>query len=343
MKARNAMGHFMKTLVKVITLLLLTINLSYGQTTSDRKFLDKIVFGYTTRWDVEQLLGKGKYLTNKIINPDNEEDLNKPGYTSSNGLEYSKLGLLFVCADDSELITEVRFIKPYRGILEVSDTIEVGKTKLFKIVPQIKNFKVTTSIASNYWSFSYGNYMFYVRKSEEDRKDYFFSSYQKNSFKENLEYYGNRPVSIITYSIENKNNDLEEKELIKNNLHFIKPMYQPKNETHLNCYEYGWPDNLPSLFIPFYAMTGGSKSQKIKEGYWKEYSSRHKIIYEGTFKNNKKVGVFKYYDRNGNLLSTKTYSRSYWKWILLGSLLFALPVLVLILKKKKNVTRKPFL
>ena len=176
------MWHFMKTL-KIIILFILTINFSYGQLSIDKNLLDKIEFGYTTRWDIEQLLGKGKYLTNKIINPDNEEDINKPGYQSSNGLEYSKLGLLFVCANDGELITEVRFIKPYKGILDFSDTIEVGKTKLFKIFPQINNFKVSTSITSNYWSFPNGKYMYYIRKSEKDKKDYFFSSYQKNSFK----------------------------------------------------------------------------------------------------------------------------------------------------------------
>ena len=80
-----------------------------------------------------------------------------------------------MCADDGELITEVRFIKPFRGILDFGDTVEVGKTKLLKIFPQINSFKVSTSDASNYWSFPNGKYMFYIRKSEEDKKDYFFS------------------------------------------------------------------------------------------------------------------------------------------------------------------------
>ena len=110
-------------------------------------------------------------------------------------------------------------------------------------------------------------------------------------------------------------------------------MYKPKNETHLNRYKYGWPDNVPSLLIPFYAMTGGSKSQKIKEGYWKEYSPRHKLIYEGTFKNNEKIGVFKYYDLNGKLTSTKEYSTSYWIWIVITALVFA--TIFLIRRKSK--------
>lgn len=323
--------------LKILLLLILFLNLSFGQVRVDKSFIDKIEYGYTTRWDVEQLLGKGTYLTNKIINPDNEADINKPGYKRSNGLEYLKLGLLFVCADDGELITEVRFIKPYKGILDFSDSFEVGTTKLLKLFPQLNTFNVSTSDASNYWSFSKGNYIFYIKKSEEDKKDYFFSSYQKNSFQDNLAYYGNQPVSIITCTIENKNTDVEQDEFVKNNLHFIKPLYQAKNDTHLNCYTYGWPANLPRIFIPFYAMTGGSKSEKIKEGYWKEYSPRHKIRYEGSYSANEKIGVFKYYDLNGTLLSTKKYSTSYWNWITISLLLLIL--LFLIRKKRKRLNK----
>ncbi len=159
----------MKTL-KTITLLFLTINLAYGQVSIDRNFPDKIEFGYTTRWDIEQLLGKGKYLTNEITNPDNEQDLGKQGYGSSNGLAYLRSGLYFVCSDDGELITEIHFEKPYRGTLNFNDTIEVGKTKLGYVFPEINSFKVSTSSAGNYWSFANDKYIFYVRKSEEDKK-----------------------------------------------------------------------------------------------------------------------------------------------------------------------------
>ncbi len=108
----------------------------------------------------------------------------------------------------------------------------------------------------------------------------------------------------------------------------------PKNETHLNCYKYGWPENLPRFLIPFYAMTGGSKSHRIKEGYWKEYSPRHNLIYEGEFKHNKKVGEFKYYDINGKLESIKKYSNAYWVWITVTIVLFS--TIIFIWKKRKN-------
>lgn len=296
----------MKTL-KILVLFILTTNLSFGQVSINQVFIDKIEYGYTTRWDIEKLLGKGVYLTNKIIEPNNEQDLGKQGYGSSNGLAYLKAGLIFVCSEDGELISGIRFQKQYKGLLDFNNSIEVGKTKLGKLFPELKSLKVSTTEASNYWLFTKGKYIFYIKKSKEDKKDYYFSSYQKNSFKDNLDYYNNQPISIATINIENKNNYFEGYEIIKKDLHYIKPMYKPKNENHLNCFRYGWPDNLPSLLIPFYAMTGGSKSKKIKEGYWKEYSPRHTILYEGTFKNNKKIGLFKYYDINGKLKSSVKY------------------------------------
>ena len=83
--------------------------------------------------------------------------------------------------------------------------------------------------------------------------------------------------------------------------------YAPKNVKHLNCYEMGWPNNIPTIFIPFYAMTGGGKSEKIKQGYWIDYAPNHKISWEGSYKDNQRIGVFKFYDSNGNFINTETY------------------------------------
>jgi hypothetical protein len=178
--------------------------------------------------------------------------------------------------------------------------------------------------------------MFYIKKSPKDKQDYYFTSYKKNSFKDNIEYYKKQPINIVTITIEDKKKYFEKNEIIKNDLHYVKPMYKPKNETHLNTYRYGWPDNIPSILVPFYAMTGGSKSQQIKEGYWKEYSPKHLIKYEGEFENNKKIGIFKYYDLNGKLIEIKKYSRTYWNWIIASLLIFS--VIYIIRRRKKNVT-----
>jgi hypothetical protein len=311
----------------IIALSILSINLSSGQIVADDKLLiDKIEFGYTTRWDIEQIIRNGEYIDNKILNPDHEQDIGKKGWVHKNGLFYPKKGLLFICDEDGEHISNIRFLKPYIGEFGLNTKLKIGSTELGTVFSNIDTFKVGTTLASNYWSFSYDKYVFYIKKHDKTK--------YKESFNDNLEYYKNQPICIIEIDLKDYsyNNDV----VTKGNIPCIKPIYSPKNEMHLNCYEVGWPKSVFWLFIPIYAMTGGNKSEQIKQGYWKEFSPKHLMISEGEYKNGKKVGTFKYYDKYGRLKRTEKYNSFSWTWIIVSIIIVLFSFLIL--KNKKNAT-----
>jgi hypothetical protein len=319
-------------------MLLISISFTYGQQKIDQVFINKIDFGYTTRWDIEQLIGKGEYLKNQITGVDNEQDYGKKGYTQYNGLKYAKTGVTFVCADDGEKISSIRFTKPYIGNFVSNKIIEVGVTKIKDIFPRIDTITTNTTGASSYLSFQQNGFFFYVEKPNEDKNKKIYSDVPE--LKDNLDYYNNQPIKIITIEKWNYDSSNFEPIGIGNGLLGIKPIYAPKNVKHLNCYEMGWPNNIPTIFIPFYAMTGGGKSEKIKQGYWIDYAPNHKISWEGSYKDNQRIGAFKYYDSNGNFINTETYKPfpSLAPYIYA---IFGIIILWLIIKKirvKKNVT-----
>lgn len=47
-----------------------------------------------------------------------------------------------------------------------------------------------------------------------------------------------------------------------------------------------------------------------KQGYWRKYYDEGKLRYEGNFKDNNAIGVFKYYYPTGQLKATNTYSEN---------------------------------
>lgn len=326
------------TRILIILTILSISNFSFGQTEVKRDILDKIEIGYTTRWDIEQLFGKGELLDKRFLNPDNEQDHGKPGWVHSNGLEYKDKGITFICADDGELISSIYLTSPFVLTLDEQNIIHIGQTSLGNAFSAIDTMKVNTTGASNYWSFSIEKYRFFVAKPVEHRTKGHYS--QVPSFKDKIEYYKSQPISIVTYDLYDYEHFKQEFQVSENKLYFSKPLYAPKDETHSNCFEMGWPDKIPTLMRPFYALTGGQKSERIKQGYWKEYGSNHKLIYEGKFKDNKEVGLFKYYNIEGNLERTETFSESKvnWTYLLLIVLLASISTLIIRKRKIKNAT-----
>jgi len=320
--------------IQSIILLVLTTNLTYGEISIDQKFINDIDLGYTTRWDIVQRLGQGEYLEKKILNPENERDLGQNGWVHSNGLYYLNKGLIFKCYNDGELISGIQFKKPYRGVFGSTDTLIIGQTKLEIAFPEIDTFKVSTTGASYYWSFQFDGFTYYIEKPNDHKNKIHFS--EVPHFKDNLEYYKSQPISIVTKDLYNYDlfqNDLTTK---NENLLCVKPIYAPKDNEHLNCCEMGWPNNISWFFIPFYALTGGRKSEQIKQGYWQVYSPRHLISYEGEFKDGRENGVFKYYDINGELESTKNHTSFFWMWVYILAIGL---VIILIIWKLKNRKR----
>jgi hypothetical protein len=327
----------MTRLLSILTLLFLN-NISFGQTEVERDILGKIEIGYTTRWDIEQLFGNGELIDNHFLNPDNEQDQGKPGWIHSNGLFYKDKGIAFICADDGELISSIYFIPPFTLRLNNLTEIQIGQTPIRLAFPAIDTIKVNTTGASNYWSFSIDKYRFFVAKPIEHRKKEHYS--EVPSFKDNIDYYKSQPISKVTIDLYDYEQFKQEFQEADNKLYCSRPLYAPKDVTHSNCFDLGWSDKVPTLMRPFYALTGGQKSERIKQGYWKEYGPNHKLIYEGKFKDNKEVGLFKYYDIEGNLERTETFSESKLNWIHIFALgLGAIILLVTIRKiKMKNAT-----
>lgn len=321
------------TRLPIILTIIFFSNFSFGQTEIKRDIIDKIEIGYTTRWDIRQLFGKGELIDSKFLNPDNEQDQGKQGWFHANGLGYKDKGIAFVCADDGELISSIYLTPPFVLILNAQQIIDIGKTPLGVAFPGIDTMKVNTTGSSNYWSFSIDNFIFFVAKPIEHRNKGHYS--QVPSFKDNIEYYKSQPISVVTYDLYDYELFKQEFEESENKLYCSRPLYAPKDVTHSNCFDMGWPDKIPTLMRPFYALTGGQKSERIKQGYWKEYGSNHKLIYEGKFKDNKEVGLFKYYDIEGNLERTQTFSESKLNWIYIFALGLGASILLVTIRKLK--------
>jgi hypothetical protein len=251
-----------------------------------------------------------------------------------NGLQYKDKGITFVCADDGEKISSIYLTPPYRLKIKRFDTLQIGETILENVF-NIDSLTFNTTGASYYWSFNIDNVEFYISKPLEDRnKDNYINV---PSFRDNIEFYKKQPISIVTINLFDYQffkNEIEKKQT---NLYCFTPLYAPINELHENCFDMEWPDEVFGLLRPFYALTGGQKSNRIKQGYWKEYGSNHKLIYEGEFDNNKEKGLFKYYDKGENIESTVMYSKYTFSWTyftLVG--LIAAIVMIVVYKRSKN-------
>jgi hypothetical protein len=315
--------QLLMTRILIIVVSLLISQTSFGQTDVTRDILEKIDIGFTTRWDIEQLLGKGELI----------DDGGDGGFGYSHGLQYKDKGITFICAYDREIISDIYLTSPFILELNKNQIIRLGKTSLGHAFPSIDTMEVNTTGGSNYWSFRIDKFIFFVAKPDEHRNKSIYS--EVPSFKDNLKYYKKQPISkviIDLYSYEHYKQEFQE---AKNQLYYSKPKYAPKNETHLNCFEMGWPDEVSIFERPFYAMLGGNKSKRIKQGLWKEYGSNHKLIYEGEFKDNKKVGLFKYYNKDGKLRRTLNFSESKFNWIYLLVLGLIIGVLTVMIKKRK--------
>lgn len=125
--------------------------------------------GFTTRWDIEQKLGKGEYLENEILSPPVERYFGQKSEVHYNGLLYKEKGILFICSDDGELIDGIFFLPPFKGLFSFEKEIEIGRSSISSIIPYFDTLKYSTTIASNYYSFYIDSYSFYIEKHEEDK------------------------------------------------------------------------------------------------------------------------------------------------------------------------------
>ena len=293
--------------------------------------------GYTTRWDVEQILGDGEFLEDKILSPEVEHNQGEPSYVHHNGLLYQNLGILFTCTDDGELIDGIHFLSPFSDNFGLQNDFTIGSTPLSKIFPQIDSVKFSTTGVSKYYSFVHGEFQFYVLKPEEDMNKDHWSHVPKVA--DRLDYYSSQPIAKVTtwlYDYDKYKREIHAKE---DDTYCSTPYYVPKSETHLNCYTMAWPSSVPGIMVPFYAMTGGQKEDQVKQGFWKEYWPSHQIKYTGEYDDGKEVGEFNYFDINGNLTKTENFkkSESNFLWYIFGAIGIVGFIMII---KRKNATQQ---
>ena len=80
------------------------------------------------------------------------------------------------------------------------------------------------------------------------------------------------------------------------------PRYAPDSVMHLNCYKYR-----KEKLIDWY-IYGDRMAPPLKEGIWKTYYPNHIIESQGMYKDDKKIGLFRFYDQNGILINTIDYN-----------------------------------
>ena len=116
----------------------------------------------------------------------------------------------------------------------------------------------------------------------------------------------------------------------------VKPIFSPKDELHRNCYTKvlkSWMYKIPILPID------DSPYKAVEDGYWKRFHPNHKIKEEGNYKKGVKIGKFKHYDENGNLVEIKNHITGYlkiYKWWIFLFIIFILTVFLVKKKLKQN-------
>ena len=294
----------MKAIILYITLGFLSLKTQGQKSVQD--LISIVDTGYTTRWDVEQYLGDGEFLENQIVSPEVEHS-QEAGLVHYNGLLYQNLGVLFTCTDDGELIDGIHFIAPFTDNFGLQNDFIIGSTPLSEIIP-LDSVEFSTTGASKFYSFVRGQFQYYVSKPEEDMNKDHWSRVPKVA--DRLAYYSTQPIAKVTTRFYDYDKYKQEVQTNEDDTYCSTTLYAPKNETHLNCYTMTWPNSVPGIMVPFYAMTGGQKEAQVKQGHWKEYWPSHQLKYTGEFEDGKEVGEFQYFDNNGNLTRTENFNKS---------------------------------
>ncbi len=252
------------------------------------KSLDRFQFGYSTLSDVREQY-KSEIITDTITpNCPHTDKCGKSIYGELNSLFIKKLGMVFQANyQTGELIHKVLLYAPFKGKIDTSKNIALGKTTVKEIYKQYPKSRLTSTNGKKYWIIKNDNISFLVTRLASD-KNYpiEFTAIENRLIK-----------AIILNPIRDLMNvDFEDSCRI--------PLFAPKTEIHRNCY-------VSKRKIGFYTINFGGVSnyKSVKNGYWKEFYPNHIIKEEGNYKKGKKIGEFKYYDKNGILIKTKKHSR----------------------------------
>ncbi|MBW1297077.1 toxin-antitoxin system YwqK family antitoxin [Aquimarina litoralis] len=250
------------------------------------KSFDEIEFGYSTLVDVKEKYAS-ETITDTITYSCPHTDKCGKAYGKMNSIYIKKLGIVFQGNYNDELIRQIRLYFPFKGKIDDLTKIELGKTTVKDIYKSYPNSKLTSTNGKNYWIIQNDYTSFLVTRLSTDN----------NYPIEHIEI-ENRLIKLILL------NPIRNRMFIDFEKNCCMPLYAPKNEMHRNCYVEKHKGGF------YYINIGGESSYKsVKNGYWKEYYPNHIIKEEGNYKKGKKVGEFKYYDKNGTLIRTKRHRR----------------------------------
>ncbi|WP_299316007.1 hypothetical protein [uncultured Aquimarina sp.] len=250
------------------------------------KSFDKIEFGYSTLADAKEKYAS-EIITDTITYSCPYTDKCGTAYSKVNSTYIKKLGIVFQANYDDELIRQIRLYSPFKGEIDGITNIELGKTTVKDIYTSYPNSKLTTTNGKNYWIIKNNNTSFLVTRLSTD-----------NNYPIEHREIENRLIKVIIL------NPIRNRMFIDFEDNCRVPLYAIKNETHRNCYVEKYKGGF------YYINIGGESSYKnVKNGYWKEYYPNHIIKEEGNYKKGKKVGEFKYYDKNGTLIRIKRHRR----------------------------------
>lgn len=296
-------------------ILFLISTLCFGQNHEIKSegYFDKIELGYSTVFDVKLLYENLELIELKTLDCPYTDDCSSfYGYNKS--IKVPEKGIVFQTdSKTGEIINKIFFYESFKGVLNDSLNIELGNTTVKQVYHVFPKSKLTSTNRKKYWIIENDNFSFLVNRLESDNE------------------YPIKPNEI--YNREIKSFILNKKESYETDNCSI-PVFAPKIEEHENCLIRKHKGG-----ISYISWGGEPTYELVKNGFWKEYYPNHIIKEQGNYIDGVKVGVFEYFNKNGELTETKNHFAGYFelhKWkIIIGILM----ILIVILKSYRNKNR----
>ena len=250
------------------------------------KSINGIEYGYSTLTDV-----RNEYISEIVTDTLTKDCYHTDKCYGKNRLKSIYLknrGILFQADyETEELVNKVLLYSPFNGVIENKTKVELGKTTVKDVYRNYPNSTLTSTNVKEYWIIKNENISFLVKRLATD-----------NDYPIEYTEIENRLIDVIILRPIRKLMEIDFEDSCR------IPLFAPKSETHRNCFIRKHKGG-----IYYISWSDVSNYKSVKNGYWKEYYPNHIIKEEGNYKKGKKLGEFKYYDKNGELIKTKKHRR----------------------------------
>jgi hypothetical protein len=250
------------------------------------KSINGIEYGYSTLTDV-----RNEYISEIVTDTLTKDCYHTDKCYGKNRLKSIYLknrGILFQADyETEELVNKVLLYSPFNGVIENKTKVELGKTTVKDVYRNYPNSTLTSTNVKEYWIIKNENISLLVKRLATD-----------NDYPIEYTEIENRLIDVIILRPIRKLMEIDFEDSCR------IPLFAPKSETHRNCFIRKHKGG-----IYYISWSDVSNYKSVKNGYWKEYYPNHIIKEEGNYKKGKKIGEFKYYDKNGKLIKTKKHRR----------------------------------